>query len=204
MARLVSRRAFVMSALAAGVLPGCASRQLLGEPFPVFESDVQEIPQEFRRQTVDYETKELPGTVVIDTKRRFLFHVQEGGKATRYGVGVGKEGRTWYGEAEIKRKEKWPVWVPTPEHIAEHPEIVKWIHGMPGGKGNPLGARAMYLYQGDVDTVIRIHGAYKPALIGERSTAGCISLLNIDVIYLYDRVEIGTRVVILPPDVLPA
>ena len=173
----------------------------MGEPFPVFESDAQEIPQEFRRQTVDYETNEPPSSVVIDTKRRFLFHVQEGGKATRYGVGVGKEGRTWYGEAEIKRKEKWPVWVPTPEHIAEHPEIVKWIHGMPGGKRNPMGARAMYLYQGDVDTVIRIHGAYKPVLIGKRSTAGCISLLNIDVIHLYDRVEIGTRVVILPPDV---
>ncbi len=191
-----------MSALAAGVLPGCQPRgDLLDEPHPVFESDVREIPQEFRRQTVDYETKEPPSTVVVDTKRCYLFHVQEGGKATRYGVGVGKAGRTWYGAAEIKRKEKWPVWVPTPEHIAEHPKIVKWIHGMPGGKNNPMGARALYLYQGDVDTVIRIHGAYKPDLIGKRSTAGCISLLNIEVIHLYDRVELGTRVVILPPDV---
>lgn len=199
---MVSRRALMMSALAAGVLSGCTPRgDLLDEPFPVFESDAQEIPPKFRRQTVDYATNEPPSSLVIDTKRYFLYHVQEGGKATRYGVGVGKEGRTWYGEAEIKRKEKWPVWVPTPEHIAEHPEIVKWIHGMPGGNRNPLGARAMYLYQGDVDTVIRIHGAYTPALIGQRSTAGCISLLNIDVIHLYDLVEIGTRVVILPPDV---
>ncbi|MGE3874568.1 MAG: L,D-transpeptidase [Parvibaculaceae bacterium] len=190
-----------MSALAAGVLPGCASRgDLLEEPYPVFASDAQEIPQQFRRQSVDYETKEAPGTVVVDTGRRFLYHVEPAGKATRYGVGVGKAGRTWYGAAEIKRKEKWPVWVPTPEHIAEHPEIVKWIHGMPGGKGNPLGARALYLYQGEVDTVIRIHGAYKPTLIGEKSTAGCISLINIDVIHLYDRVELGTRVVILPPE----
>jgi lipoprotein-anchoring transpeptidase ErfK/SrfK len=126
--------------------------------------------------------------------------VQEGGKATRYGVGVGKDGRSWYGEATIGRKEKWPVWVPTPEHIAEHPDIVKWIHGMPGGKNNPMGARALYLYQGDVDTVIRIHGAIKSDMIGKKITAGCISLLNIEIIHLYDRVDIGTRVVILPPN----
>jgi lipoprotein-anchoring transpeptidase ErfK/SrfK len=198
---LISRRAFLVSAIAAGVLPGCQPRgDLLGEPHPVFASDVQQIPHEFRRQSVDYQTKELPGTVVVDTKQRYLYHVEPAGKATRYGVGVGKAGRTWYGAAEIKRKEKWPVWVPTPEHIAEHPKIVKWIHGMPGGKNNPMGARALYLYQGDVDTVIRIHGAYKPDLVGKASTAGCISLLNIDVIHLYDRVEIGTRVVILPPE----
>jgi lipoprotein-anchoring transpeptidase ErfK/SrfK len=199
----VSRRAFIMTALASGALAGCNSsgQELLGEPYPVFESDAEAIPSEFRRQTVDFETKEPPGTVLVDTKQRYLYHVEDGGKATRYGVGVGKEGRTWYGEAEIKRKEKWPVWVPTPEHIAEHPYIVKYIHGMPGGKGNPLGARAMYLYQGDVDTVIRIHGAYKPDLIGKRSTAGCISLINVDIIHLYDRCNIGTRVVILPPEV---
>ena len=198
---MVSRRKLLMSAAAAWVLPGCQPRgDLLDEPFPVFESDVQKIPREFRRQSVDYETKEPPGTVVVDTKQRYLYHVEPAGKATRYGVGVGKAGRTWYGAAEIKRKEKWPAWVPTPEHIAEHPKIVKWIHGMPGGKNNPMGARALYLYQGDVDTVIRIHGAYKPDLVGKASTAGCISLLNIDVIHLYDRVEIGTRVVILPPE----
>ena len=91
--------------------------------------------------------------------------------------------------------------IATPEHIAEHPYIVKYSKGMPGGKGNPMGARALYLYQGDVDTVIRIHGAYKPDLIGKRSTAGCISLINPDIVHLYDRVNLGTRVVILPAEV---
>ena len=104
------------------------------------------------------------------------------------------------GAPHIGQVSKDSVWVPTPEHLAEHPEVAKWIHGMPGGKNNPMGARALYLYQGDVDTVIRIHGAVKPSLIGKKTTAGCISLLNIDVIHLYDRVELGAKVVILPPD----
>lgn len=194
----ISRRAFVTSALASGLL----SREALavtGEPFPVFDSDVEEIPYKFRRRDVDYATKEPPGTVVVDTGDKFLYHIQGNGRATRYGVGVGKAGRTWYGEAEIKRKEKWPVWVPTPEHLAEFPDMAKYIHGMPGGKNNPMGARALYLYQGEIDTVIRIHGAIKPSLIGKKTTAGCISLLNVDIIHLYDRVELGTRTVILPP-----
>ena len=195
----ISRRAFVTSALAAGLFPGGEAMALSGEPFPVFESDAQEVPSKYRRWTVDYKTNEPPGTLIVDTKRRFLFQILEGGKATRYGVGVGKDGRSWYGEATIGRKEKWPVWVPTPEHIAEHPDIVKWIHGMPGGKNNPMGARALYLYQGDVDTVIRIHGAIKSDMIGKKITAGCISLLNIEIIHLYERVDIGTKVVILPP-----
>jgi lipoprotein-anchoring transpeptidase ErfK/SrfK len=181
-------------------LPGREALALSGEPFPVFESDAQEVPSKYRRWTVDYKSNEPPGTLIVDTKRRFLFQVLEGGKATRYGVGVGKDGRSWYGEATIGRKEKWPVWVPTPEHIAEHPDIVKWIHGMPGGKNNPMGARALYLYQGDVDTVIRIHGAIKSDMIGKKITAGCISLLNIEIIHLYDRVDIGTKVIILPPN----
>ncbi|MFO0990885.1 MAG: L,D-transpeptidase [Hyphomicrobiales bacterium] len=196
----ISRRAFVTSALAAGFMPAREALALVGEPFPVFESDAQEVPSKYRRWTVDYETNEAPGTIIVDTKRRFLFHVQEGGKAVRYGVGVGKDGRTWYGEATIGRMEKWPVWVPTPEHLAEHPEVAKWIHGMPGGKNNPMGARALYLYQGDVDTVIRIHGAIKSDMIGKKTTAGCISLLNIEIIHLYNQVGIGTRVVILPPN----
>ena len=196
----ISRRQLIMSGLAAGLLPGHQAHALAGEPFPVFESDAKEIPYKYRRSTVDYETNEPAGTVVVDTKRRFLYHVQGNGQATRYGVGVGKDGRSWYGAAEIKRKEKWPVWVPTPEHLAEYPEMAKFIHGMPGGRNNPMGARALYLYQGEVDTVIRIHGAISPKMIGKKATAGCISLLNFEVIHLYDRVEIGTRVVILPPD----
>lgn len=198
----VSRRAFLMALTAAGLLPGCsASDQLAGEPFPVRESDPEAIAPEFRRTTIAYQTTEKPGAIIVDTEQRFLYHVEPAGQATRYGIGVGRAGRTWYGEAEVGRKEKWPVWVPTPEHIAEFPQHVKYTRGgMPGGKGNPMGARALYLYQGGVDTVIRIHGAILPSMIGKRSTAGCISLLNVDIIHLYDRVDIGTRVVILPPN----
>ena len=197
----ISRRALVMSTLAAGLLPGCNSApQLSGEPFPVYEDDTQKIAPEFRRTTVDYPTKEPPGTIVVDTRQRFLYHVEANGQATRYGVGVGRAGRDWFGEAVVARKAEWPVWVPTREHLAEFPKHARYVHGMPGGKGNPMGARALYLYQGDVDTVIRIHGAIRPDMIGKRTTAGCISLLNIEVIHLYDRVDIGTRVVILPPD----
>lgn len=195
----ITRRAFVTSVLASGLLAERRALALAGEPFPVFESDANEVPYKYRRRIVDYATSEPPGTIVVDTGQKFLYHVEGDGQATRYGVGVGKEGRSWYGEAEIKRKEKWPVWVPTPEHLAEFPDMAKFTNGMPGGKDNPMGARALYLYQGEVDTVIRIHGAVKPSLIGKKTTAGCISLINIDVIHLYDRVELGTRVVILPP-----
>ncbi|MGE0007510.1 MAG: L,D-transpeptidase [Parvibaculaceae bacterium] len=196
----ISRRALVASMFAGALIPGREALGLAGEPFPVFASDAEQIPYKYRRRTVDYRTSEPPGTIVVDTGQRFLYHVQGNGQAMRYGVGVGKAGRSWYGEAEIGRKEKWPVWVPTPEHLAEFPQMAKWIHGMPGGRDNPMGARALYLYQGGVDTVIRIHGAVKPSLIGKKTTAGCISLINVDVIHLYDRVELGTRVVILPPD----
>ncbi len=196
----ISRRALLMSMLASGLYPGRNALAISGEPYPVFESDKEKVPYKFRRRDVDYETTEPPGSLIIDARHRFLYHVHGGGQATRYGVAVGKSGRTWSGEAVIKRKEKWPVWVPTPEHLAEFPQVAKFIHGMPGGRDNPMGARAMYLYQGDVDTVIRIHGAINPSLIGRTVTAGCIALLNIDVIYLYDQVEIGTRVVVLPPN----
>ena len=196
----ISRRGFLTSILASGLFPGQQALALSGEPFPVFASDAQQIPYKFRRRDVDYETAEPAGTLIVDPKNRFLYLVLGNGKATRFGVAVGKNGKSWSGEAVIKRMVKWPVWVPTPEHLAAHPLLVKYIHGMPGGPGNPMGARAMYLYQGDVDTVYRIHGASDVSLIGRLATAGCISLINIDAIYLYDQVAIGTRVVVLPSE----
>ena len=194
----ISRRGFITSLLASGLLPGGEALALSGEPFPVRATDAKEIPYKFRRRELDYETHEPPGTIVVDPKRRFLYCVLGNGRAMRYGVAVGKSSKAWSGEAVIKRKAKWPVWVPTPEHLVAIPSLVKYVNGMPGGSpDNPMGARAMYLYQGDVDTINRIHGAAKTTEVGRKVTAGCIGLLNVDVIDLYDRVEIGTRVVML-------
>lgn len=144
-----------------------------------------------------YKTNEPAGTIVVDTTHRFLYHVTGNGQAMRYGVAVGKSSMAWTGEATIKRMAKWPVWVPAPYHLEEKPSLAKYINGMPGGLDNPMGARAMYLYQGEVDTINRIHGAAKPSQIGGKTTAGCIGMLNTDVVHLYDRVEVGTRVVVL-------
>jgi lipoprotein-anchoring transpeptidase ErfK/SrfK len=193
----ISRRLFLTSMLAAGLFPGRQALALSGEPFPVRDSDVKHIPYKFRRREVDYETQEPARTIVIDPRRRFLYLVLGNGRAMRYGVAVGKSRMAWSGEAVIKRMAKWPVWVPAPYHLAAIPSLAKYINGMPGGPDNPMGARAMYLYQGDVDTINRIHGAAKPTQVGRKVTAGCIGLLNVDVIHLYDRVEIGTRVVML-------
>jgi lipoprotein-anchoring transpeptidase ErfK/SrfK len=193
----ISRRGFLTSMLASGLLPGREVLALSGEPFPVRDSDAKAIPYKFRRREVDHETQEPAGTIVIDPRRRFLYYVLGNGRAMRYGVAVGKSSKAWSGEAVIKRMAKWPVWVPTPEHLEAIPSLAKHINGMPGGPDNPMGARAMYLYQGDVDTINRIHGAAKTTEVGRKVTAGCIGLLNVDVIHLYDRVEIGTRVVML-------
>jgi lipoprotein-anchoring transpeptidase ErfK/SrfK len=193
----ITRRALLTSALFAGFVPNPRAFALSGEPFPVPDSEAKQVAYKFRRREIDYQTQEPAGTVVVDPKHCFLYHVLGNGRAIRYGVAVGKSSKAWSGEAVIKRMAKWPVWVPAPYHLAEMPSLAKHINGMPGGLDNPMGARAMYLYQGEVDTINRIHGAAKPAEIGRKKTAGCIGMLNIDVIHLYDRVTIGTRVVVL-------
>lgn len=179
---------------AAPVIPAFAE----GEPFPVKESDAKLIEYKYRRREVDYDSAEQPGTIIVDPKKRFLFQVLGQGKAMRYGAAVGKAGRTWSGDSTIGRMVKWPTWTPTPEHLAEFPKLAKYVPGgMPGGLDNPMGARALYLYQGDVDTIYRIHGTHDPKLVGKKATAGCFSLLNTDIIHLYDRVQLGTRVIVL-------
>jgi lipoprotein-anchoring transpeptidase ErfK/SrfK len=193
----ITRRALLTSVLFAGVVPNSRAFALSGEPFPVRESEARSVDYKFRRREMDYKTQEPAGTIVVDPKHRFLYHVSGNGRATRYGVAVGKASKAWSGEAVIKRMAKWPVWVPAPYHLEEKPSLAEYINGMPGGPDNPMGARALYLYQGDVDTINRIHGAAKPSEIGSKKTAGCIGMLNIDVIHLYDRVAIGTRVVVL-------
>ena len=197
---ILTRRQFFSTALASTAFAVPASRAFAeSEPFRVKESDARLIEYKYRRREVEYETAEPPGTIVVDPRKRFLYLVLGQGKAMRYGASVGKAGRRWTGAAVIGKTAKWPTWTPTPEHVAEFPKLVKYLPGgMPGGLDNPMGARALYLYQGNVDTVYRIHGTHDPKLIGKKATAGCFGLINSDIIDLYNQVTLGTRVVVLP------
>jgi lipoprotein-anchoring transpeptidase ErfK/SrfK len=167
------------------------------EPFPVLASDVDLVPPRYRRQMVPHAGKEQPGTIIVDTGNRFLYLVRPGKQAIRYGIGVGRQGFSWWGRAEMRWKAKWPRWTPPAEMVARDPFAAKWADGMPGGPNNPLGARALYLFQGNVDTLYRIHGTNDPRSIGKAVSSGCIRLLNIDIIDLYERVTPGARVVVL-------
>jgi lipoprotein-anchoring transpeptidase ErfK/SrfK len=149
------------------------------------------VPQHLRRQTVNYPTREAPGTIIVDTPNTYLYYVLGGGKAVRYGIGVGREGFTWSGVRSIERKAEWPDWVPPPEMVQRQPYLPRF---MAGGEGNPLGARAMYIG----GTIYRIHGTNAPSSIGQNVSSGCIRMLNEDVVDLYERVKIGTKVVVLP------
>jgi lipoprotein-anchoring transpeptidase ErfK/SrfK len=144
-----------------------------------------------RRQVVDYATHEAPGTIVIDTPNTYLYLVLGGGKALRYGIGVGREGFTWSGVETVSRMAEWPDWYPPAEMIARQPYLPRFVAG---GPGNPLGARALYLGHSQY----RIHGTNDPATIGHNVSSGCIRLTNQDVIDLFGRVKVGTKVVVLP------
>src|SRR5437660_7657550 len=150
-----------------------------------------QVRADLRRVTVNYPTNEAPGTVIVDTQNTYLYYVLGGGKAIRYGIGVGREGFTWAGVKTVERKAEWPDWTPPAEMIARSPYLPRF---MAGGVTNPLGARAMYLS----GTSFRIHGTNAPSTIGSRASAGCIRMTNDDVIDLYDRVKVGTKVVVLP------
>ena len=155
------------------------------------EGTAFELPARLRRQVVNYATREAPGTVIIDTPNTYLYYVLGGGQAVRYGIGVGREGFTWSGTQTITKKAEWPDWTPPPEMIARQPYLPRQ---MAGGPGNPLGARAMYLG----GTVYRIHGTNAPETIGTHVSSGCLRLTNEDVSDLYSRVNIGTKVIVLP------
>ncbi|MFN3226674.1 MAG: L,D-transpeptidase [Hyphomicrobiales bacterium] len=167
-----------------GLDPATASRQ-------GFRIDRQWMPQD-----VSYSGRERPGTIVIDVANRFLYHVQEGGTARRYGIGVGRDGFRWAGSAVVGRKAEWPTWTPPPAMIRRQPELREWAGGMPGGVDNPLGARALYLYRGGRDTLYRIHGTNAPWTIGQAMSSGCIRMVNEHVEELYDRVRVGSRVIV--------
>ena len=193
------------AASAASPDPGLASpyRALVGEPFPVPAIDLSRVRPEFLRREVDDPTREPAGTIVVDPARHFLYLVLPGAKAMRYGVGVGRSGFAWSGEAKVNSKQAWPDWYPPKEMLERQPHLARAMRklrsglGMPGGSGNPLGARALYLWQDNRDTLFRIHGTVEPWTIGTNASSGCIRMINQDVMDLYERVQPGARVVVL-------
>jgi lipoprotein-anchoring transpeptidase ErfK/SrfK len=157
---------------------------------PAADQDNYPIDPVYQRQEVIYQGPEAPGTIVIDTPQKFLYLVQPGGRALRYGIGVGRPGFTWSGEHMVSSKKEWPDWVPPKEMLERQPYLP---HFMPGGPNNPLGARALYLGS----TLYRIHGSNEPWTIGRNVSSGCIRMRNADVIDLYSRVKVGAKVLVL-------
>jgi len=165
------------------------------QPGYVPSPEEETLPAQFQRQMVYFRTTEAPGTIIVDTPSRFLYLVQPGNRAIRYGIGVGREGFQWSGLLSISRKAEWPDWTPPPEMIARQPYLPRF---MAGGPGNPLGARALYLG----NTVYRLHGTNQPQTIGSAVSSGCFRLVNHDIIDLYERVPVGTKVVVRQQRVL--
>ena len=188
------RLAVIQFMIAAGLMfssQSFAQQPDVGDQPGLVPSDSVQLEPQFQRQVVFYRTTEAPGTIIIQTSERHLYVVQANGRALRYGIGVGRDGFQWQGLLKISRKAEWPDWTPPPEMIERQPYLPRF---MAGGPGNPLGARAMYLG----NTVYRIHGTNQPSTIGKFVSSGCIGMLNEDVSDLFDRVKVGTRVVVLP------
>lgn len=149
------------------------------------------------REVVDFDSSEKPGTIIVRTKERALYQVMPDGQAMRYLVAVGKDGFAWSGTARIGMKRKNPTWTPPAEMIRRTPKYAKWRNGMPGGiPENPLGARALYLFDGGGDTMYRIHGTNAPSSIGTAASSGCIRMLNKEVVELFDNTPVGTKVIV--------
>src|SRR5215213_5744082 len=198
MNKIVKTAAAIGTLIAASTIPASANQFFLFGPAQTTPAPVEqtapteeraETPARFRRQIVEYRTNEPAGTIIIDTPNTYLYLVLGNGRAMRYGIGVGRDGFTWSGVQTISRKAEWPDWTPPPEMIQRQPYLPRY---MAGGPGNPLGARAMYLG----NTIYRIHGTNRPDTIGTAVSSGCFRLVNGDVADLYERVPVGTRVVI--------
>jgi lipoprotein-anchoring transpeptidase ErfK/SrfK len=208
------RQSILMATIAVGAALACGSAQAqsLTQPFAFLAPPAQDeiapqavepepaVPEDnedaqmdprLQRQVVDYRGKEAPGTIIVDTPHTYLYYVLGDGKAIRYGIGVGREGFTWSGTHPVVRKAEWPDWYPPQEMIARQPYLPRMTAG---GPGNPLGARALYIG----GTVYRIHGTNDPSTIGKTVSSGCIRLTNEDIIDLYDRAQVGAKVVVLP------
>ena len=177
---------------------GCAStpRELVEVDGVTYDKRAQVDPR-YRRQRVRYDGIGQPGSIVVDTNDKFLYSVEGGGWATRYGVGVGQAGLSLKGNASVGHKAVWPSWTPTENMMRRKPRLVQYAGGVPGGPDNPLGARALYLYRNGQDTMYRLHGTNEPWSIGRAVSSGCVRLLNDDIIDLYERTPVGTSVTII-------
>jgi lipoprotein-anchoring transpeptidase ErfK/SrfK len=210
---LLNRRSFLVgSAVSLGALglAGCASDAMSraeaeklyaaapDEKFPIPAVDVSKIDSKYYRRIVPYDSDEMAGTIIVDPKSYYVYRIEGDGKATRYGANVGREGFLWSGDAYVGRKAEWPTWTPPKEMIQRQPEAAKYASGMPGGIDNPLGARVLYLYQNGAYTLYTIYSTSLPETIGTNLTSGCTGLLSQDMIDLYSRTSVKTKVVVLP------
>lgn len=174
---------------------------LPNERFPIPEVDVSKVDRKWWRTDVNYPTAEKVGTVIVDTPNRYLYHIQRGGRATRYGVGVGRAGFEWAGRGHIAYKREWPRWNPPDEMVARQPALEPYSianGGMAPGLNNPLGSRALYIHEGNRDTIYRIHGSPEYSTIGRAVSSGCIRMINQDVIHLAENVRDGSTIVVIP------
>jgi lipoprotein-anchoring transpeptidase ErfK/SrfK len=213
-AGLLSRRSFLIGS-AAGVgalgLAGCATSDGMSfaeaakvygpvpdEKFPIPAVDVSKVDPKYYRRTVRYDTKEAPGTIIVDPGNYYVYRIEDNGSATRYGANVGRDGFRWSGDAYVGRKSEWATWTPPREMIRRQPEAAKWARGMPGGLDNPLGARTLHLYQNGAYTLYTIYASLDAESIGTGITSGCVGLLTQDMMHLYSRTPVKTKVVVLP------
>ena len=210
----LSRRSFLVgSATGIGALgmAGCATTDdlmmaeaaktygpLPGEKFPIPGVDLKKLDPKYFRRTVQYASNEAPGTIVVDPSNYYVYRIEGGGSATRYGANVGRAGFLWNGDAYVGRKSEWATWTPPKEMIQRQPEAAKYAGGMPGGLDNPLGARTLHLYKDGRYTLFTIYASSVPESIGTGITSGCVGLLSQDMIDLYNRTPVKTKVIVLP------
>ena len=212
--RRMNRRSFLAGSaatLAVLGLAGCATSggmslaeaeriygPLPNERFPVPAVKVSKIDPKYLRRRVRYDSKEAAGTIIIDPKHYYVYRIEGDGYATRYGANVGRAGFVWSGEAYIGRKAEWPIWTPPKEMILRQPEAAPYANGMPPGLNNPLGARTLYLYQNGAYTLYTIYSTIMPETIGKGVSSGCVGLLTQDMVDLYEKTPVNTKVIVLP------